>query len=217
MCKYCLIFFCKYLEHLYGWVSLEVSGTRAPWKSRYNILVPAVHRLMAPYVIYILYVLYIFVFIQHFPCVFSVSTLFPLETLEIEPLLGVPRSWYDSASTCLGSQVCPVPRLCSVQHILPLQLLTHVRDWLVTLISLTTFHSISRFCREGLWNWMKELCSMGKSLPVLLKHGGLTQHREGFARHLEDQGEAAEAGTCSSVIGKCIPAVMSRVALQIPS
>lgn len=146
MCRGCAniasSFFCKYLEHLYGWVSLEVSGTRAPWKSRYNILVPAAQRLMAPYVIYILYVLYIFVFIQHFPCAFSVSTLFPLETLEIEPLLGVPRSWYDSASTCLGSQVCPVPRLCSVQHTLPLQLLTRVRDWLVTLVSLTTSQQI---------------------------------------------------------------------------
>lgn len=82
--------FFKYLEHLYSWVSLEVSGTKALWHSRFNILVPVAQRLMAPCVIYILYVLYIFVFIQHFPCAFSVSTFFPLETLEIEPLLGVP-------------------------------------------------------------------------------------------------------------------------------
>lgn len=99
-------------------------------------------------------------------CIFNEHFL-PTETLEIEPLLGVPRSWYDSASTRLGSQVCSVPRLFSVQHILQLQLPTHVRDWLVTLVSLTTFHSLSRFCREGLGDWMKELCSMGKSLPVL--------------------------------------------------
>ena len=100
-------------------------------------------------------------------CVFSEHSLFPRNTRNRATVRCPTIMVWFSFGTCLGSQVCPVPRLCSVQHILHLQLLTHVRDWLMTLVSLTTFHSFSRFCRVGLWNWMKELCSMGKSLPVL--------------------------------------------------
>lgn len=158
MCKY-YIFFCKCLEHLYSWVSLGNQSSMEFKVQHIGPSSPLCHMYSICSVHFCLHSAFSM-------CVFSEHPFSP-ETLEIEPLLGVPRSWYDSALTCLGSQVYPVPRLFSVQHILPLQLLTHVRDWLMTLVSLTTFHSFSRFCREGLWDWRKELCSTGKSLPVL--------------------------------------------------
>lgn len=57
---------------------------------------------------------------------FQWALFFPPQATEIEPLLGVPWSWYDSALTCPRRQVCPVQRLFSVKIILRLQLLTNL-------------------------------------------------------------------------------------------
>lgn len=121
MGKYC-ISFSKCLEHLYSWVSLRGSGTKALWKSRYSILVLAVQRLMAPYVIYILY---IFVFIQHFICAFSMSTLFFPRDNRNRTIVRCAMIMVFSFNQ-LGSQMCPVHGFFSGKHILHLQLLTNL-------------------------------------------------------------------------------------------
>lgn len=145
MCKYCIFFFLSILNiYMVGclWMFLELKVQHIS-SSTPKTNDPLCHMYSKCSVHFCLHSVFSM-------CIFSEHSLFPRNTRNRATVRCVP-----------------VPRLCSVQHILHLQLLTHVRDWLMTLVSLTTFHSFSRFCRVGLWDWMKELCSMGKSLPVL--------------------------------------------------